>query len=191
MNSPHLKTVQAIADLCSVSWNSAKKWTGAKGFPAKTKNGWNRTEVTAWVAQRLKHAAECQTGSDQDLKRQLMQARLSILEADLATRQIGLSNAAADTVPREVLLTMLNAYGFCVYGALKAWKDHLANDPKLAITPNEYAAIGDHVSSLLNTMKRNVGWVIDDPKTAFDEAIDITFNEDEKLRINESFRYQA
>jgi hypothetical protein len=191
MLDSHITTIQAIADIGSATWKTAKKWSGVNTFPAKGAKGWNRTEVTAWVAQRLKKAAQSQTGDNSDLKRQILAVRLKILNSDLATREIGLSNAAADTVPREVLLAALNAYSGAVYSSLRAWRDYIANDPIRAISPAQYDLLGGDVAGLLAAMKRGVGYFLDSPTTAFDEPIDITFTEDEKLKCSESFRYQA
>jgi hypothetical protein len=186
-----MTTIQAIADLGNVSWNTAKKWSGVNDFPAKNKQGWPTAAVETWVVARLKKAAACQVGDNSDLKRDIMKARLKILEADLATRSITLSNASADTVPREVLLAALNAYSTAVYSSLRAWRDYIANDPIRAISPAQYDLLGSDVASLLAAMKRGVGYFLDSPTTAFDEPIDITFTEDEKLTCNQSFRYQA
>jgi len=126
MKTDRLDSVNAISHACGVSWATAKKWTGRKGFPPHAKNGWETGAVLAF-AKDAKHAAgKAQSGPHRELKAEKLKREIKRLDEligiDRARRRRAERAAEVATtglVSRGDAVKAVSQIGLAIHAALK------------------------------------------------------------------------
>ena len=75
---------EAVARFCRVSVRTVKNWTAVDGFPAKTKQGYDLSEIFRWRVQHERKLHVRPAGSPDD---RLKTAKAQMAELDLAQRR--------------------------------------------------------------------------------------------------------
>jgi len=139
-----LQSVNAIADACGVTWNTAKAWSQRGDFPVPDKDGWNRKDILQYARNALEEAAKAQAGVNADLKRVKLQREILRLDelvkldaerrkqAELETARIE-GRMIPDSEVREMLAELCD----CFKGGLQSFVQLVGvelGDPKAVHT---------------------------------------------------------